>query len=475
MTLLDRRAFLSTCCAAGIPALGAAVEAPQAIGGRRELFVDDTLVESLTGDAQLRLATPIPRESVLKLDRPHEGPFSAYFTVLTCDDRKYRLYYRGVPDAGQDGRGNEVTCYAESGDGLQFTKPANNILLANQPPFQHNFCPFVDRNPRTSTGRYKALSGIASSGLRAWTSDDAVHWKPLRNEPVMPATKLPMFDSQNLAFYSEHEGCYVAYVRQFRNKIRSIVRATSSDFINWTPFEPLEIEGAQEHLYTNQLHPYFRAPHIYVGIAARFMPGRQVLSDEEAKQVGVVAGYFKDTSDSVLLTTRGGNRIQRTHRDGFLRPGYGLSRWSSRGNYPALNIVPTGSDGSEMSFYVNRDYGQPSNYLQRIALRTDGLASVHAGWRGGQVMTKPLTFTGRELEVNYSTSAAGSMSVGVIPTEQGIDGGKPLAECNELIGDRLDRVVRWRGNPDVSGLAGKPVRIVFQLRDADLYSYRFRA
>jgi hypothetical protein len=27
-----------------------------------------------------------------------------------------------------------------------------------------------------------------------------------------------------------------------------------------------------EHLYTNQTAPYFRAPHIYVAIAARFMP-----------------------------------------------------------------------------------------------------------------------------------------------------------------------------------------------------------
>jgi hypothetical protein len=189
--------------------------------------------------------------------------------------------------------------------------------------------------------------------------------------------------------------------------------------------------------------------------------------------VGVVAGYFKDTSDSVLITTRGGNRIQRTHRDGFLRPGYGLSRWSSRGNYPGLNIVPAGSDASEMSFYVNRDYGQPTNYLQRIALRMDGLASVHAGWRSGQLMTKALTFTGRELEVNYATSAAGSLRVGIIPADQGATG-MALTDCDELIGDRLDRVVRWRGNPDLSALARKPVRLVFQLRDADLYSYRFR-
>ena len=38
-----------------------------------------------------------------------------------------------------------------------------------------------------------------------------------------------------------------------------------------------------EHLYTNQTHPYCRAPHLYVATAARFMPGRQVLTPEQAR------------------------------------------------------------------------------------------------------------------------------------------------------------------------------------------------
>ena len=85
---------------------------------RRELFLDESLVEWIRG-AELRLGTPVEKEIVLKLDRPHEGPFSAYFTVLH-DNGKYRLYYRGVPEAGKDGRPSEATCYAESADGIHF-------------------------------------------------------------------------------------------------------------------------------------------------------------------------------------------------------------------------------------------------------------------------------------------------------------------------------------------------------------------
>jgi len=57
--------------------------------------------------------------------------------------------------------------------------------------------------------------------------------------------------------------------------------------------------------------------------------------------------------------------------------------------------------------------------------------------------------------------------------------GKPLPgfrldECVEVLGDELERVVRWRGGADASRLAGTPVRLRFALRDADLYAFRFR-
>ena len=449
----------------GSAALG--LHAQQAIN-RRELFIDDSFIDSMRG-AELRLGIPEAREVVLRLDRPHEGPFSAYFTVLH-DDGRFRLYYRGVREAGRDGRPGESTCYAESLDGIHFVKPADNVILRGQPPFSHNFCPFIDRNPRGGA-RYKAIAGIASSGLRAYISDDGFRWRTLREEPIFPATKLPMFDSQNLAFWSESERCYVCYARQFRDGVRSLVRATSADFLNWSPFSPVDFGDAPvEHLYTNQIHPYFRAPQIYVGIAARFMPGRQVLTAEEAKETGVHPEYFKDTADSVLLTSRGGNTVSRHFRNAILRPGYGLNHWVSRDNYPALNIVPTAEH--EMSFYVNRHYGQPSSHLQRFVLRTDGLASLHAGWRGGEMTTKPFVVSGQKLEMNFATSAAGGVRVEL----QDADGvplqGFTLGDCVEMIGDRIDRAVRWKTSEP---LPKGQVRMMIALRDADVYSFRFTA
>ena len=116
---------------------------------------------------------------------------------------------------------------------------------------------------------------------------------------------------QNVSFWSTAEDAYVCYFRVFKRfpsgGVRWVARTTSKDFLSWTP--PVEMSfGAAppEHLYTNQTSPYFRAPHIYVGIAARFMPGRQVLTPAEAEAIHVDPKYFQDCSDAVLLITRGG-------------------------------------------------------------------------------------------------------------------------------------------------------------------------
>lgn len=451
------------------------------IGSRRELFLDRHLVERLDG-AELRLQTPVDKGPVLALDKPWEGAFSAYFTVLK-DGGKFRLYYRCVPSAGKDGRAAEATCYAESADGIRWTKPdlggGKNIILSGQPPFSHNFTPFIDTRPGVAPAeRYKALAGTSQSGLAAFVSADGIRWRKLREEPVLPKAATTRYDSQNLAFWSESERQYVCYFRTFKRfpdgkAVRWVSRATSPDFLHWSEGEEMSFGDAPpEHLYTNQTSPYFRAPHISVSIAARFMPGRQVLTEEEARAVRVDPGYFKDCSDAVLFSTRGGTSYDRTFLESFLRPGLGPQNWVSRSNYPALNVVQTGPE--EMSFYVNRNYGQPTAHLARYALRLDGFASVHAGYRGGELVTKPLRFDGRALEINYSTSAAGGIRVEIQNAGGSPIGGFALADCREIIGDQIARDVVWNGRSDVSALRDKPVRLRFVLKDADLYSFRFR-
>jgi len=464
-------------------------DAPIDIGSRRELFVDRLLIDRLDG-ARLELHSPRDEGVVLKFDQPWEGPFCAYCTVIREGD-SFRLYYRGLPTAGADGSSREVTCYAESADGREWKKPKlglfevdgtrdNNVILAGAAPTTHNFSPFLDtRLGVADDDRFKALGGTMSSGLVAFASPDGIRWRKLRDLPVIDKSLVPfkyMFDSQNVSCWSPAEQQYVCYFRVFNEGIRRIARTTSRDFLAWTPPELMEYRhgsgGAPiEHLYTNQTHPYFRAPHVYVSVAARFFPGRQVLSDDQARAIDVNPSYFKDTSDAIFMTSRGGNIYDRSFLDGFIRPGVGAQNWVSRTNYPALNVVQTGP--AEMSVYVNQDYAQPTAHLRRYSLRLDGFASVRAGYLGGELVTKPLTFTGRHLFLNFSTSAAGGIRVEIQNPH-----GEPLAgfaidDCREQIGNEIERSVSWKSGNDLRRLAGQPVRLRFVMKDADLFALRF--
>jgi len=460
------------------------------IGTRRELFVDRALVQELDG-VRLELARPRDEGTVFTFDRAWEGPFCGYSTVI-WDGRRLLLYYRGLPTAGGDGTDLERTCVAICEHGHRFERPSlskyevagaatNNVVLAGAAPVSHNFSPFLDTRVAVgSPHRFKALGGNEQSGLIAYTSPDGLDWTRLREAPVLVGAE---FDSQNVAFWSEHEQLYVCYLRTWTGDgyagIRTVSRATSADFITWT--KPVAMTfgdglGALDHLYTNQTHPYMRAPHIYVAIAARFMPGRQVLSAAEAEQLGVNPRYFQDCSDAVFLTSRGGNRYDRTFREAFLRPGVGLQNWVSRSNYPALNVVQTGP--TEMSLYVNQSYAQPTAELRRYSLRLDGFASLRAGFEGGTAGTYPLRFSGKQLELNFATSAAGSVRVAICDEDGEPLPGHGFGECVPMVGNELARRVTWRrdgaaASGDVSALRNRAVRLRFEIVDADVFAMQF--
>lgn len=453
------------------------------IKDRRELFVDYFLIEKLK-NACIELHKPRNEGAVLYFDRPWEGNFSGYCTVIK-EDGLFKAWYRGVREAGKDYKEDEVTCYAESEDGIHWHKPdfglytingtrENNVVLANAAPATHNFSPFLDTNPQTAPReKYKALGGTRKSGLMAFSSPDGIHWEKMQEKPVFTDG---IFDSQNVAFWSDSEKKYVCYFRTWTGEgydgFRSVSRTTSNDFIHWSEPEPMTFgDTPDEHLYTQQTHPYYRAPHIYVAIGARFMPGRQVLSDKQAKELDVNPKYYKDCSDAFFMSSRGGNRYDRTFMESFIRPGIGLENWVSRSNYPALNVVQTSP--VEMSVYVNENYAQPSAHLKRYSMRIDGFASIAAGFEGGEVLTKPFTFEGNSLYINYSTSAAGEIRIEIQDKEGNAIPGFTLDDCQVIIGNEISRPVSWNGSNDLGKLKSIPVRLRIFLKDADLFSIKF--
>lgn len=487
--LLFRGLLLAVALSTSAPAQTARQDtAPVEIGSRRELFVDKYLIESLE-NARLVLHSPVDQGPVLQFNQPvWEEKHCTYATVLHSE-RGYQLYYRAGLGSDSD-LGFQATAYAESADGIHWTKPSlglyevagnrnNNVILTNvRKDFAvHNFSPFIDNRPGVPEAeRYKALGGI-KGGLYAYVSADGIHWRPFQDQPVFTAG---VFDSQNVSFWSPAEQCYLCYFRTWTGGdfagYRTISRARSDDFIHWTSDGEMDFgETPREHLYINQTAPYFRAPHLYLSTAARLVVGREVLTEQQAIELSLDPKYRDETrreaSDVVLLTSRGGQKMDRTFLGSLIRPGIGYENWISRSNFPALNLVPTGP--SEMSLYVVQNYAQADVHLRRYAFRLDGLASAQADASGGQLLTRPLAFEGSQLRLNYSTSAAGSVRVELCDLNGHPLSGFSAEDSTEIVGNELDRVVQWKGEGKLAELAGKPIRIRFLLKDADLFSFRF--
>jgi len=415
----------------------------------------------MSGGVRRRLHHPVPREVVLRFDSPWDGPTSIYVALFKDDDR-IRCYYRGSGSAGKP----EVTCYAESSDGITFTKPSlglfdfagskeNSIVWMGKGT--HNFAPFKDTNPDCPPEhRYKAVAG---GPLIAFVSADGLHWEKLQEDPVIT---VGAFDSQNVAFWDAVRGQYRDFHRRGRNGVRDVMTCTSDDFVHWT--EPVFFEYGpetpREHLYTNAITPYFRAPHIFLGFPKRFVPNRKRI--EGHPHPGV--------SDGIIMSSRDGLHWSRW-TEAFLRPGLDPKRWTERNNAIAWGIIPT-SD-SEISIYWVEHYRYPDCRLRRGTIRTDGFVSVHAGGQGGEMLTRPLQFRGNRLLANYSTSAAGSLRFALCDEAGAPIKGFAMTDCPVIYGDLIEGEVKWAADADLSTLAGQPVRLRVRLKDADLFSIRF--
>ena len=505
---------------------------PLDIGHRRELFIDSFLVDRMEGTAR-RFHKPQVREKALVLDMPWEGGRCGYGSVCTVNGIHY-MYYRGSGyvnprDRRDNTAGPEVTCVALSADGINWKRPellyhqehypgTNNIVL-DDIYYSHNFSAFVDTAPGVpDSERFKALAGSHISmlperypghemGVSAFVSADGLLWKRKGYSPIMDGAEWPEESDKSSipAFWSEPEGCYVAYFRvrtgpshlRTAKRLRWIARTTSPDFVHWSKVELVDYDmhytDAQilanddrtlritnEELYTSQVRPYCRAPDIYLSFPNRIVSGRRILSQEELEKLDIADLYDRpevDTSihDSILMISRDGKRFEIPTKDAFLRPGYDRKNWDNRNQYLHTGMIQTSEN--ELSMYFNRhgfNRSSPSTtHFMRCTVRVDGFASINAPYEGGELVTKPLRFDGTGLEVNYGTSAAGSIAVELQDTSGQVLPGFQAENCNLLIGDEISRTVTWRGGADVASLIGKPIRLRFFMKDSDLYSLRF--
>jgi hypothetical protein len=144
-------------------------------------------------------------------------------------------------------------------------------------------------------------------------------------------------------------------------------------------------------------------------------------------------------------------------------------RDGNRSNYMTRGLLQLPGRDNELSVYATEAYyAGPGSRVRRFAYRMDGFVSAHAEG-GGTLTTKPLTFTGTRLLLNIASK--GDTRVEILDAD-----GRPLpgfsaGECRSIRGDFITHEVGWKGS--LPSLAGRPVRLRFHLKAADLFAIQF--
>ena len=479
--------------------------APMDVGSKKQLLFDELLFASKRG-ISLVVNTPYQDpDPVLVADRPWEsGGIGSYNTVMR-ENGVFRVWYDALMKPGDRGaRFDRQLCYAESTDGMHWGKPElglirfggskrNNIV---SPPSgtqsQQGATVFRDDQAPKSE-RYKAWTKLnpahrktkstRSGGLRALVSPDGLRWKFL--DEGYPLHKGNAADSQNIAFWDDEQGCYVAYVRmkrfpRGRDRTCWVGRMTSRDFRTWTRAKAVFTADK-----TDEAMP------LPAGMTARqpvldfYTPGGMKYPGAPSSYILLPTAYhhwnrdrFPSTIDVILLTSRDGIHWYRpTDREPYLR--LGLDGGPSCGMIKA-NPWPIIVDDEVWIYYAGtgrshqQSIADPSQTgLFRARLRRDGFLSADAPASGGTFTTPPLTFEGRQLELNVDTSGGGWVQVEIRSASGRTLAGFTQDDCDIIRANAMCKVVTWNGDLDCSAFAGNPICLRFTMRSAKLYAFQF--
>jgi hypothetical protein len=113
--------------------------------------------------------------------------------------------------------------------------------------------------------------------------------------------------------------------------------------------------------------------------------------------------------------------------------------------------------------------------FRRAVARRDRLVSATAAAEGGRFTTPALKFSGTRLRVNASVRPGGALRIGLLDEQGTPIPGRGTEDCRAISGDHLQTVIEWADGADVSSWAGRPIKLQFDLKDADVFGFQFVA
>jgi hypothetical protein len=453
------------------------------VGGDKQLLIDDVFFDKASG-IQFSIHPPHKTgETTLGPDKPWEDATLNWFSVMQ-DGGKYRMWYECYDVAGWPTGDDTSFCYAESTDAIHWTKPnlglfeyhgvkETNILfrLLGEGPHRsrvHGVGIFKDPNAPAES-RYKAASqgvfanvGKPPQRIAGMYSPDGLHWTRYP-EPIC----MDFADSQDSVFWDESLSKYVLYGRVSGHG-RALGRSESNDFAHFPPLKLVlqtdDADPPKSDLYNSAAIKYPFAANAYLMFPSLYQqtPG---------------------TLDIRLAVSRDGIHWSWPQQDKAFIPLGKAGEFDSASLYMGQGILPMGDN--LWQYYsgspLKHDEGELENLrkpgnarlFSRVVERLDGYVSADANAKGGSFTTIPLTFSGNILKLNVSAHAGGSVRVGLLDGQGNPVAGHSLDDCVPITGDHLDTIVRWKDGADVTSQAGKPTRLIVEMKNASLYAFQF--
>jgi hypothetical protein len=508
------------------------------VKGRTLLMVDDHDILYRSGTQ--RFLNPAKRYSdrpLIAMDKKWEVGIAWTSIYRNPQTGKYQLWYQAY--AGKrsgDERYKCVVCYAESDDGIHFTKPEldlfpyskdfpkTNIVLIGSGGYGDRYCNAVQVDPdeKDPAKRYKMLyydfeqmNGREENGGCAAFSPDGIHWtkhpgliyktaygtrgiqppyvdedvfKEVRDKDGKLIRKSWAYES-TLAdavdfFRDPRNGEYVIYAKMWMDSPiggtswkHGIGRSTSKDFIHWSEPEfiigPGENDSSEAEFHTMPVFPY---KDIYFGLCQVF-----------------VRRPIKLTIDVELMTSRDGYKWHRDYKKTpfIKRPEPGI--FDSRSVF--TNSTPIILD-DEIRFYYGAANMVPlmkgvkslPGELSGVGLATiprdrfAGIKPVESSEQTtlkkplkniGQITLKPLDLKGVNAITLNADASNGAVRVEVLNEDGYRMRGFTKDDAKPITGDNLRHAVEWKGKK-LGDLPAGNYMLRVHLDNATLYAIDFK-
>ena len=490
------------------------------IGTQKQLFIDDYIIQRTSHVMRiLNPAVKAPNNPIIEADRPWESNYLRCRKVFYDQkDGLFKMWYAAFPEFvskkdGGDGyrtnwaregdgfvrknvpdpygygepRGDQqVLCYATSRDGFHWEKP-NLGKVEFQGSRNNNILPFgtptpniLDTHEPNPSKRYKAaapdykFTAYHLGRINLFCSPDGIEWSPApENQELDISGKKGRWGPTKYMGWDPIKKVYVTHIESCLHRRcplgkRITGRSESPDMIHWSEVETIMIPDERDppdlEFYS---FPAFTYAGIYIGVPWIFRTTESLHYPQ-------------------LAFSRDGTNYQRPFREPIIRLGDSgdFDETTLYNNNPFLH------DGRIWMYYSGGNWRGPERLYERgdkavhaIGLATlpeDGFVSLSAGkLNPGKVLTRVLTFEGRQLYVNIMAakhnhgSGPAQVKVEILDSAHDPIPGFTLEEADNL-GTTGKHRVSWKSQSDVGKLAGKPVQLRFTLRNAKLNSFQFR-